>query len=224
MRTKIRVETEEQRNKRWDQWFGNTKREFCPAFAGLAGKPIVYVEIGCWAGASASWVAANVLTHPDSRGYGIDPYPSEWRHPVDEISQIKERAHQRLREAVGDRWIWIEHPSVRALRRLEDWTGGRKVDALYVDGAHAAHNVVQDFALAWHYLQPGSVVIFDDYLPRKELPRRLERSGTGAPHVVTAYEAIRSVWGNMLEDVLPPGTHRRQRAVRVVSMKHTPKQ
>jgi len=50
----------------------------------FAGQPITYVEIGCWEGMSASWVAENVLTHEDSRGYGIDPYEELKRGMLDD--------------------------------------------------------------------------------------------------------------------------------------------
>jgi len=39
-----------------------------------AGKPITYLEIGVYEGQSLTWMMQNVLTHPDSRAVGIDPW------------------------------------------------------------------------------------------------------------------------------------------------------
>lgn len=215
-------ETEEARLKRWDQWFVNVRKEFGSVFSRFAGKPVTYVEIGCWAGASGEWMAQHVLTHPDSLAVGIDPYPVERRHPREEIDAIRARARSRIAKHVGERWVWLQEPSQTGLCHVQDVLNERSIDLLYIDGAHAAHNMLVDFAMAWPHLRVGSVVVFDDWLPYKELPRSVNRGGTGAPHVVTGYRCIREAWGNMLVDALPEAQHRRQRSVEVVSKQHTP--
>lgn len=192
----------------WDRWFRRTKGEFAPLLAPYAGLPLTYVEIGCWAGASAEFVAAEILTHPDSRGIGIDPYYPEPRHPEEEIAAIMERAKSRVRAACGGRWTWIREPSIDALRKLRRTIGGREIDVLYIDGDHDGHAVVQDFALAWPFLRVGSTVIFDDYV-RKKVSHH--------PHVADGYHAILAAWGGLLQEV---GVHRKQRAVKVVKLKH----
>jgi len=173
--------------------------------AGLKG--CVYVEIGCWAGASAEWTARNILSAPDSIGFGLDPYlPDRARHPVDAIEQ---RAHSRL-AFMGARWQWIKAPSAEALRTLSGRIselrsdGKAKIDLLYIDGSHSANDVVIDFALAWPMLAPSSIVIFDDY-------RRRRRNTF--PNVDTAVHAIESAWGRLLK---PIGQRRFQAAFQVV--------
>lgn len=192
----------------WDRWFRRVYGEFTPLLLPYAGQPTTYVEIGCWAGASAEWVAANVLTHPDSIGIGIDPYPTERRHPKEEIDAIIHRAQSRVRAVIGDRWQWIREPSNEALRHLDIILGHRSIDALYIDGDHDGHAVVQDFALAWPRLRVGSTVIFDDYARVKQ---------SHSPHVSEGYHAILSAWGGLLEEV---GKHRKQRAVKVLKLRH----
>ena len=40
-------------------------------------KPIKYLEIGVFEGMSMVWMLHNVLTHPDSRAVGVDPWLME---------------------------------------------------------------------------------------------------------------------------------------------------
>lgn len=191
----------------WDRWFRHVRREFCPLLLEYAGRPITYVEIGCWAGASAEWVAKNVLTHPASIGVGIDPYlPDKPHHPV---QAIRARAHHRL-EFMGSRWHWLELRSVIALRMLPErlWQlredRSQLIDVLYIDGDHSAPGVMQDFAIAWQCLRIGSLVVFDDYRCR-----RVHHE----PHVKDAVDAIVRLWRPLLK---PIGRGRRQRAFKIV--------
>lgn len=181
--------------KRWDRWFERHKREF--AFAAnvakdqAKGRPMIYVEIGCWAGASAEWTARNILTHQESVGFGIDPYPPDKRQH--DLEAIQERAKERL-AFMGKRWRWIKQPSVEGLLELNSgwYSLDRSIDLLYVDGQHHANDVIVDFALSWPLLKPGSVVIFDDY-------RRIRDSQF--PNVDSAVHAIRDTWGPLLEPI-----------------------
>lgn len=200
--------TDEQKDY-YDRWFSRVQREFCPLFNPYVGKPVVYVEIGCWAGASAEWVSRNVLTHSASQGFGIDPYTAERRHPAEEIETIKSFAALRLSVAIGQRWTWLYHPSEKALAATNVWLGPKLIDILYIDGDHRANAVVLDFALAWPHLRPGALVIFDDYIcGPKELP-----------NVKAAYDSILICWRGLIEEV---GQHRKQRAFRVLRKEHDP--
>lgn len=198
----------QERYRSWDRWFRRVQGEFAPLLWPYAGRPITYVEIGCWAGASAEWVARNILTHPESLGIGIDPYPTEDRHPAEEIASIMLRAKTRVNDACGNRWRWDRQPSTDALRDLNRLLGGRSIDVLYIDGDHDGHAVVQDFALAWPALRVGSTVIFDDYTRKK---------ASQHPHVADGYHAILSAWGGLIAEV---GKHRKQRAVKIVKLRH----
>lgn len=189
--------------QRWDRWFRRVEDEFCPLMMPFAGQPILYVEIGCWAGASAEWVCRNVLTHPESRGVGIDPYLPERRHPKEEIDRIVRRATARVK-ATGVMWKWMELESVRALASVGNMIGGfgQPIDIFYVDGCHDAGAVVTDFALAWPMLRDGALVIFDDYVTAK---------AKSTPNVREGVEAIKLAWGPWLEPAAPERS-RRQRA------------
>jgi hypothetical protein len=191
----------------WDRWFRRIRREFAPLLLPFAGKPIYYVEIGCWAGASAEWVGQNILTHPQSRGLGIDPYPSEPLHPSAEIHLIKNCASARL-EFMSDRWTWQYRPSQEVLAELITETIDRPwIDVLYIDGNHEAHNVLIDFALCWPMLKTGALVIFDDYW--------VKYRKRGA--VKAAVHSAQTVWAGLIEPAAP---FQRQAAFRVVKKEH----
>ncbi len=170
-------------NTEWTYWWKGVRGGMLNAIRHHAGNPVVYVEIGCWAAASAQDVYSEILTHPESMGFGIDPYLSTRGHDMD---SIKELARKRMD---GKRWHWIYEKSHDALR---NW--GRFIDILYIDGNHSGHNVVTDFALAWPWLKEGSTIVFDDY----------NRGGAGygegrKPHVREACDAIKIAWGGMLQ-------------------------
>lgn len=178
-----------------DRWFRSVRRGFARRVREFSGKPIVYVEIGCWLGASASWIALNVLTHPESMGYGIDPYTElrksftedgKIKHAAEEMRCVRDAAHGRMAALGNQNWAWIEETSEHA---LSTWPHGN-IDLLYIDGQHSSMNVVLDFVLAWPHLRVGSGVIFDDY----EIGAR--RGVCGVPEAITAIDLA---WGNLLE-------------------------
>lgn len=181
------------------RWFRRVANEFCPLMSPFAGTPVNYVEIGCWEGASAEWVARNILTHPESRGFGIDPYDGVHvlRHS-DEVMQSRcEIAARRL--AFCDRWQWIRSTSQQALR---SWM--TPIDILYIDGQHEAPYVLADFVLAWPHLRVPGLVIFDDWAIG--LRKRF-------PCVPEAVRAIERTFAGLVEPARPYG---RQAALRIL--------
>ena len=168
-----------------DGWFRRTFREFTPLAKRFAGQPIVYVEIGTWAGPASEWVCRNVLTHPDSRGFGIDPYDEARERRRDDVRGIKALAAKRVSDAIGERYQWIYEPSDRGLVTLRERLAGRPIDLLYIDGIHEAPGTLSDFTLAWPMLRVGSIVIFDDYVKGK---------GYIWPHVKDACAAVETAY------------------------------
>ena len=140
-----------------DNWFRRVKSEFSRNIMPYAGKPINYVEIGCYTGDSARWVCANVLSHDGSRGVGIDPYPVCGRARSRRFyAKIKACAVEKL--SPYSNWSWKFEDSKVALR-----TWDSLIDVLYIDGLHQSQMAMQDFVLAFPYLREGSLVIMDDY-------------------------------------------------------------
>jgi hypothetical protein len=137
-------------------WFRKSASEFTTRFDDFKGKPITYVEIGVWDGASAVWVCENVLTHKQSRGIGIDPYEAVGRRKQDNMDDVRASAAKHL--SPFPNWQWMIEDSKSALR-----TWLEPIDILYIDGLHQAHLAMQDFVLAFPFLTEGALVIFDDY-------------------------------------------------------------
>jgi predicted O-methyltransferase YrrM len=182
-------------------WFASVRREFCPLLLEYAGKPITYAEIGCWAGDSACWVADNVLTHAEAKGYGIDPYRRMRRRTRSDMRQLRDHAHSRMKHP---NWVWMETTSERAFRR---WRAD--IDVLYIDGEHEAPAALADFVRAWPYMRAGGLVIFDDH----EIGQRKR-----FPHVPEAVAAVLTAFDGMVEVAQTP---KRQVALRVLGKQTT---
>lgn len=170
-------------------WFPRVVQEFSAACAPFAGRPIVYCEVGVWTGDSAEWVLKNILTHADSRGIGIDSYEKDWKRDQETIDQIALGTIERLKP-YGDHWELIVDKSQHI---LPTWNKG-KIDLLYLDGSHYAHDVVADFCYAWPHLKPGSRVIFDDY----GVGGRAEVK-SGMPNVPTAVRCILEAFAPLIK-------------------------
>lgn len=183
-------------------WFGRTFKEFSSLTLPYAGKPITYVEVGCWLCDSANWMMETVLTHPESRGFGIDPYPDDFKRGSNE--PIKEQAIERM--LPHKRWEWIFAKSQDGLRMWDSMKFGHKIDLLYLDGSHVSHDVVMDWCFAWPHLKLGSLVIFDDYGLSK-------RKQDGVLRVDVAVDAIEKAFSPFIERV---GRFYTQAAFRVV--------
>lgn len=171
-------------------WFGRTFREFSALTLPYAGKPITYVEVGTWMADSCHWMMENVLTHPDSFGYGIDPYPDDFKRGSNE--PVKEIAAERMSKFKN--WTWIYAKSQDGLRMWDSMKFGYKIDVLYLDGSHLAHDVVMDWCFAWPHLRNGSLVIFDDYGLSK-------RKTDGVLRVDVAVDAIEKSFAPFIERV-----------------------
>lgn len=188
-------------NRDRHRWFAHVRREFTRRAVEFADKPIMYVEIGVWYGASARWVIDNVLTHPDSCGYGVDPYPADKRYTWRQLNAVKRFAaralnHPRFELVYEDSKAWLRACPVR------------RIDLLYLDGSHLASDVLQDFCLAWPLLEVGSGVILDDwYIGRRKSPAS----------VAEAVEAIRIAFGGMVEPWGQIGENAFQYSWKVVS-------
>jgi predicted O-methyltransferase YrrM len=187
-----------------DRWFQRIRHEFAGYTLPWAGQPdLVYVEIGVWAGASSAWMAEHILTHPGSVAFGIDPYEQRTVRKRHNIEDIKAQSAARLRALMGERYKFLYGRSDVVLPTLSAGLNGRSIDILYIDGVHEGPGVVSDFVLAWPMLRPGSLVVFDDYIP----PR-----GYAWPHVKEACNAIEVAYRRYIEKI---GSGR-QYALRVV--------
>lgn len=117
----------------------------------LKGKKAAGLEIGCCEGRSSIWFLQNILTHPESTLTCVDPWaiPGLWETFMGNIRE----------SGVGKK--------VKIQRRMSHMMANTLIpplDFVYVDGDHRAPFVLMDALVAWRFLKPGGVLIFDDYL------------------------------------------------------------
>jgi len=123
-----------------DNWFQAVRRAFSAQVKPFAGKPITYVETGCWCGASAEWVCQNLLTHPDACGYGIDPWVSMGgKHDQKRMDEIA---------AYADFVLAFPHLKVGSLVIWDDYgIALRKPDHPIPDVAAAVESIMHSFKI-----------------------------------------------------------------------------
>jgi predicted O-methyltransferase YrrM len=120
-----------------------------------------YLEVGVFEGRSLFWMLDNVLTGQGSSAVAVDIFaPSYERTFLDNL------------EASGHK------EKVRVVKgRSEDVLRGiplRSVDIAFIDGSHAARDVLTDAVQSWTLLVDGGLLIFDDYgndRPRDEFAK-----------------------------------------------------
>lgn len=113
-------------------------------FVPMAEQPIQYLEVGLYEGMSACWMLDNVLLHPESRLTGID-----WDLTPNGRANL---SHHTAKTTI------LEGDSKKILRGLT-----QQYDIIYIDGGHAAKDVLFDTVLAWPLLKRGGIMLWDDY-------------------------------------------------------------
>lgn len=133
--------------------------------APYVGKPNVrYLEIGVFEGRSLFWMLDNILTGPSSRAVAVDVFEPAYEQTF--LGNLKcSRRADRVRIAKGRSDVVLHNLPLASF------------DIIFIDGSHAARDVMTDATQAWLLLAPGGLLIFDDYAndkPREEfkvLPR-----------------------------------------------------
>jgi predicted O-methyltransferase YrrM len=114
-----------------------------------------YLEVGLFEGRSALWMLENVLTHPSSTLVGIDPFGDPYG-----VENVEGRFYANLEKSGRKNQVTvIKGYSGPELRKLPP----ESFDIIYVDGSHAAPDVLEDAVLCMRLLKTGGLLIFDDY-------------------------------------------------------------
>lgn len=105
-------------------------------------KPWLYVEVGVQTGASLS------LASPKTMAIGIDP------HPVLSVSlppnhQVYAKTSDDFFEETGGSWV-------------------KAIDLAFIDGMHLVEFALRDYFNIEQHAHQGSVIVFDDVLPRNQ--------------------------------------------------------
>jgi predicted O-methyltransferase YrrM len=131
-----------------DDWFSMRIPVFEERVGPLAGTPCKLLEIGAYEGRATTWLADNVLTHPDAHLDSIEP-------------QSRDALRRNIINRTGraSQVTLHEDMSRHVLRRLP--LGA--YDFIYVDGSHATFDVLEDAVSAFQLAKLGGIIAFDDY-------------------------------------------------------------
>jgi hypothetical protein len=126
------------------------------------------VEIGIFEGASTCWWSDNLLDHPESRLYSIDPFTgSEEHHASDEMRRLLPSIEATARRNIAvsknaSKVSIIKGCSWDVFPVLSKFLE-QQIDILYIDGAHDAVSICRDSSLFYPLVKDGGAVIWDDY-------------------------------------------------------------
>jgi len=95
----------------------------------------------------------------------IDTFGGNVEHHLDayfaELAPKAEGQFDCNLAVLADRVEKIKGSSTSVLPQLG--IAGRRFDLAYIDGSHRAADVYSDAILTWPMIEPGGIVIFDDY-------------------------------------------------------------
>lgn len=112
------------------------------------------LEIGCFEGFSTCWLIDNLLHGPSSEIVCIDPFDGYWSRMFEYNVMCSGKARQ----------VTIyKGRSQDILRRLPSFP---KFNLIHIDGSHDRRDCLEDIVLSWNLLNPGGIVIIDDYKMR----------------------------------------------------------
>lgn len=120
--------------------------------------PTSYLEVGSFEGGSLAFVHA--LLKGELRATAIDPFENYGELPTTDMSSVETRFRANIK-AIGAQVRVMRGASLTRLPELI--AAGETFDLIYVDGSHAALDVVVDAILCWRLLAPRGLMIFDDY-------------------------------------------------------------
>jgi Methyltransferase domain len=128
----------------------------------LRWKPVRILEIGSWEGRSALFFL-NYLTL--GRIVCVDTFGGNIEHHQDPyFAALAPKAEGQFDANLAGfaaRLEKIKGSSATVLPELG--ISGRRFELAYIDGSHMAADVYRDAVLTWSMMEPGGVVIFDDY-------------------------------------------------------------
>ena len=167
-------------------------------------RPRRVLEVGCWEGRGTVWLLANLAAiriHPHVRRHVGRRRAIPRRGPASRPREtlpaaVEARFDDNVRRVTGvapldaalaeidvsgvaGKVRKMKGRSAEMLSRLRARPGGERFDVAYVDGSHAARDVMIDAAIGWELLRRGGVIVFHDYrwdrvarhVPRARCPR-----------------------------------------------------
>jgi predicted O-methyltransferase YrrM len=120
----------------------------------LIFRPSRGLEVGVFEGRSTQWWLKNILIHPGSSLYAIDPWVEKSRENLAQIHA--DPTH-------GPKLTFDGRAGQVAMADIIARGQSGTFDFVYLDGGKEAHVVMEQSVLAWILLKPGGIAIWDDY-------------------------------------------------------------
>ena len=124
------------------------------------------LEIGSFEGLSTCWIISQLLENKNSNLICVDTFDGGIGHPGDksmDFNLVRDRFYSNIRETNGLASIRVmeEKSDVALFKLIQE----EKIsfDFIYIDGSHAAVDVLTDMILSFRLLKVGGLCICDDY-------------------------------------------------------------
>lgn len=158
------------------------------------GKPILYLELGVFEGMSLVWMFQHVLTHPDSKAVGVDPWLLTTKLGANTMNDVMLKAQHNLSPWISGKCILVRANSAEFLRKClgrRPFHGikANSVDLCMIDGNHHALAVLDDARFCCRIVKPGGWLLFDD----------VENDHEKSDHVKEGVEMWKKEMGNQIK-------------------------
>ena len=142
------------------RWFDGHAEDWMRIFRSerLVGRPDRVLEIGSWEGRSAAFVLRHL---PLAEMTAVDTWEGSIEHAGDPRLARIEQLFDANVARFGPRLTKVKSTSAEFFRKHGQSPG---FDLVHVDGSHAADDVMADATSGFALLNPGGVMILDDYL------------------------------------------------------------
>ena len=126
------------------------------------------LEIGAYEGRSTVWFLEEILTGDGSCLTTVDTWEGSAENDPRDMTAVQDRFRRNTREFAdaGRLTIVVGRSQTFLAGRIArgETAPGHGFHIIYVDGSHAAPDVLCDAVLSWALLEPGGVMVFDDYI------------------------------------------------------------
>lgn len=147
-------------------WFSNHIPTWTHLLARL--QPTRSLEIGCYEGRATTYLIEACAKFGRSHLTCVDTWAGSNDLPAQAMTGVEARFDRNVDRAIAISGAAVELrkiklPSAKAMSYFVS-TEEEQFDLIYIDGSHAAPDVLIDAVLAFQLLRVGGVMIFDDYL------------------------------------------------------------
>lgn len=147
-------------------WFTGSEiyRTFLPNFIKSSeAKQNKILEIGCFEGLSSVFFADNLLRHPESRLYCVDPYYTSGTVPGITSQFVNEEVRNRFVKNIQNS---VHSTKIKFFEMTSDQFFESNVESftfIYVDGNHEPSYITRDLENSFQCLEKDGIMWMDDY-------------------------------------------------------------